>query len=537
MPDADDASLAHLMALSQAMRLDRREDISHHQTALYCTSCKEDSPFTNTGENRAMTELHFQPAHELARRIKAREISAIELLDHYLARIEAHNPALNAIIWMDPARARDAANAVDAAIARGEALGPFAGVPMTLKESFQVAGTPTTWGIPEFAGTTTETTSLAADRLMASGAVFVGKTNVPIHLGDWQSFNAIYGTTNNPWNLEMTPGGSSGGSVAALAAGLTALEAGSDIGASIRNPAHYCGVFGLKPTYGLIPPRGQALPGIVAAADISVVGPLTRSARDLDLALSVMAGPDLLDDVGWRVELPDPPQKALKDFRVAIKLDDPNAEVDRAYQDKLQSLADALAKAGATVSDTARPDIDTRRLHEVYVLLLRAATSGRMPEADVERWRAAAAALDPADRSYVAQMARGNTLSHRDWLVLNNERHAMRFKFAEFFRDWDILLTPAAASAAWPHDQAGERQERTITVNNHQVPTTDQLFWAGYSGVVYLPSTVGPAGCLDSGLPVGYQAIAAHLGDRTAIRFAECVEREIGGFTPPPAYA
>jgi amidase len=206
-----------------------------------------------------MTDLHFQPAHQLAGRIAAKEISAVELLEHYLKRIEAHNPALNAIIWMEPDRARDAAGRVDAAIARGDALGPFAGVPMTLKESFQVSGTPTTWGIPVLAGSMTQTAALAAERLIDAGAVFVGKTNVPIHLADWQSYSAIYGTTRNPWNLDMTPGGSSGGSVAALAAGMTALQAGSDIGASIRNPAHYCGVFGLKPTYGLIPPRCRAL--------------------------------------------------------------------------------------------------------------------------------------------------------------------------------------------------------------------------------------------------------------------------------------
>jgi len=484
-----------------------------------------------------VSDLHFQPAHELARRIAEKEIGALELLEHFLARIEAHNPALNAIIWMDADRARAAARAVDAAVARGDDLGPLAGVPLTLKESFEVAGSPTTWGVPDLADNVTETTALAAGRLIDAGAVFVGKTNVPIHLADWQSYNAIYGTTHNPWNLAMTPGGSSGGSVAALAAGLTALEAGSDIGASIRNPAHYCGVFGLKPTYGLIPPRGQAMPGIVAPADISVVGPLTRSARDLDLMLSVLAGPDLLDDYAWRLELPESPQRALSDFRVAVKLDDPNSEVDRAYQDQLQRLVDALGRAGATISDTARPAFDSSRVHEVYIQLLRAATSGRMPDSEVERWRRIAAEIAPGDNSYVARMARGNTLSHRDWLRFNNERHAMRFAFAEFFRDWDILLTPAAASAAWPHDHEGERHERTITVNNHQVPTTDQLFWAGYSGVVYLPSTVGPAGILANGLPVGYQAIAAHLHDRTAIRFAECIEREIGGFVPPPAYA
>ena len=357
-----------------------------------------------------MTELHFQPAHELAHRIVAKEICAVELLEHYLKRIEAHNPQLNAIIWMDAERAREMARRVDAAIARGDDLGPFAGVPLTLKESFQVAGTPTTWGIPNLAGSVTDTTALAAERLIEAGIVFVGKTNVPIHLADWQSFNAIYGTTRNPWNQDMTPGGSSGGSVAALAAGMTALEAGSDIGASIRNPAHYCGVFGLKPTYGLIPPRGQALPGIVAPADISVVGPLTRSARDLEIALFVMAGPDPLDDAAWRLELVEPPQKALRDFRVAVKLDDPNSEVDRAYQNKLQALVDALAKAGATVSDKARPEIDTCRLHEVYIRLLRAATSGRMPDSDVERWQKVKSELSPEDKSYLAQMARGNSL-------------------------------------------------------------------------------------------------------------------------------
>ncbi|MGI9477884.1 MAG: amidase [Hyphomicrobiaceae bacterium] len=479
------------------------------------------------------TPLHYQSAHQLAAAIQAREISSVELLQHFLGRIERHNPQLNAIIWMDREGALAKAAEADAALARGEVWGPLHGVPMSLKESYQVAGTPTTWGVPALKDNVTEMTALGAQRLLDAGAIFFAKTNVPIYLADWQSFNEIYGSTNNPWDLARSPGGSSGGSAAALAAGLTGIEAGSDIGASIRNPAHYCGVFGHKPTFGAIPSRWQSMPETYAASDISVVGPMARSAADLEIAVDAMAGPDLFDDAGWRLELPDAPQQSLKDFRVAVKLGDPNSEVDQAYADQMQGLVDKLVSAGATVNDNAHPDLDTTRLYEVYLILLRAATSSRLSDEEAAHWTDVAAKLGDDDASYLARMARANTMSHREWLRLNNERHAMRFKFAEFFRDWDILLCPAAASAAFPHDQAGERHDRTIEVNGHAVPTTDQLFWAGFSGVVFLPSTVGPAGIQPDGLPVGYQAIAGHLRDKTAIRFAQCVEREIGGFIPP----
>ena len=482
------------------------------------------------------TPLHYQSAHQLAAAIQAREISAIELLQHFLDRIERHNPQLNAIIWMDREGALAKAAEADTALARGEVWGPLHGVPMSLKESYQVAGTPTTWGVPALKDNVTEMTALGAQGLLDAGAIFFAKTNVPIYLADWQSFNEIYGSTNNPWDLARSPGGSSGGSAAALAAGLTGIEAGSDIGASIRNPAHYCGVFGHKPTFGAIPSRWQSMPETYAASDISVVGPMARSATDLEIAVDAMAGPDLFDDAGWRLELPDAPQRSLKDFRVAVKLGDPNSEVDQPYADQMQGLVDKLAAAGATVNDNAHPDLDTTRLHEVYLMLLRAATSSRLSDEEAAHWTDVAKRLGDGDASYLARMARANTMSHREWLRLNNERHAMRFKFAEFFRDWDILLCPAAASAAFPHDQAGERHDRTIEVNGHAVPTTDQLFWAGFSGVVFLPSTVGPAGIQPDGLPVGYQAIAGHLRDKTAIRFAQCVEREIGGFVPPSGW-
>lgn len=482
------------------------------------------------------TPLHYQSATQLAEQIAARSISAVELLTYFLDRVEAHNPALNAVVWMDREGALTRAEHADAALARGENWGPLHGVPLSIKESYQVAGSPTTWGVPALADNVTETTAIGAQRLIDAGAIFFAKTNVPIYLADWQSFNEIYGTTNNPWNTDLSPGGSSGGSAAALAAGLTGIDAGSDIGASIRNPAHYCGVFGHKPTYGAIPSRGQSMPGVNAASDISVIGPMARSATDLETALDVMAGPDVFDEAGWRLHLPDAPQKSLKDFRVAVKLTDPNSEVDQAYADTLQDLVDKLAAAGATVNDNAHPDVDTSRLHDMYITLLRAATSSRLTDEQVAEFTEIAAKAGEADTSYLVQMARANTLTHRQWLRLNNERHAMRFKFAEFFQDWDILLCPAAASAAFPHDQLGERHDRTIEVNGHRVPTTDQLFWAGFSGVVYLPSTVGPAGLQADGLPVGYQAIAGQLRDKTSIRFAQCVEREIGGFVPPNGY-
>ena len=486
-----------------------------------------------------MDQLHFQSAAEIARRIRSRKIAATEVLEHFLARVAKFNPQLNAIIWMDAGRARARAKAADAALAKGEVWGPLHGVPMTLKESYNVAGSPTTWGDPAMKDNVTATSALAVERLEKAGVVLFGKTNVPLMLADWQSYNAIYGTTNNPWDVTRSPGGSSGGSAAALAAGLTGIDAGSDIGSSIRNPAHYCGVFGLKPTWGVISPRGHGLPGGHAYSDISVVGPLTRGAEDLDLALDAMAGPDDIDGAAWKLDLPVCPAQSLKDLRIAVKLRDPNSEIDGAYADKLQALVDELAKRGAKVKEI-EPGIDTRRHHEVFVLLLRAATSARTPEADIARWRKLLAGMGPEKAeqraAYLDQMVRGNALAHRDWLPLNNERMGTRRIFAEFFKDWDILLCPVAASAACPHDQAGERWQRTITVNNKAVPATDQLFWAGYSGSVLLPSTVGPAGLTSAGLPTGYQAIAASGRDKTATAFSRLVEREIGGFVPPRGY-
>jgi amidase len=484
-----------------------------------------------------MLDVPFRSAKQLAAAIRTKKIGCRELLDLYLARVEKYDRALNAVVVRDFERARRRARAADRALAAGQTWGPLHGVPMTIKESYDVAGLPTTWGVPAFRDRIAVTNATVVDRMLGAGVVLFGKTNVPLYLADWQSFNAIYGTTNNPWDVTRSPGGSSGGSATALAAGLTALEAGSDIGSSIRNPAHFCGVFGHKPTWGIVPRRGQALPWQTAPVDIDVVGPLARSADDLALALSVMAGPDDIEAAGWQLRLRPPRQKRLRDFKVALMLDTPENPVDRDVQDRLQALGEFLGRQKVRVDDRARPAIDTVEAFRVYTMLLRAATSDRQSDADFEGNVALARSLAPGDESYYARATRAAVLSHREWLGANEARHRMRLAWAEFFTRYDLLLCPAAGTAAFPHDQRGERHERTLLVNGRRVPVTDHLFWAGYSGVSLLPSTVAPCGLTPGGLPVGVQIIAPQYGDLTSLAFARLLEREFQPFVPPPGYA
>jgi amidase len=484
-----------------------------------------------------MDNASFKDALALATDIRSRRIGCLELLDYFWGRTQRFNPKLNAIVVEDLDRARTRARAADAAIGRGEIWGPLHGLPISVKESFDIVGRPTTWGIPELKDNCPSTNALAVDRFLDAGAIIFAKTNVPTLLADWQTFNPIYGTTNNPWNLSLSPGGSSGGSAAALAAGLTSLECGSDIGGSIRNPAHYCGVYGHKCSYGIIPMKGQLYPGNVASVDFFVTGPMARSAADLDLALRILAGPDPHEGVGWQLRLPSPRHTKLSEYRIALILNDANSHVDRQVQDQLSALAEHLARSGATISELARPDIDLTELNELYVHLLRAATSRTQTLAAFEHNVRTARSLDHDDRSYFAKMVRGNTLYHKDWLELDERRHRMRRNWANFFRNYDVLLCPAAASAAQPHDQLGERFRRSILVDGTQVPATDQLFWAGIATLAGLPASVAPIGLTPSGLPVGVQVIAAGYQDFTCISFAELLEREYYAFVPPPGYA
>ncbi len=483
-----------------------------------------------------MQSMPFCSAKELASSIRRKKIGCLELLDLYLNRIDRYNPKINAVIFINREAARKRARLADKALAKGDIWGPLHGLPMTIKESYDVVGMPTTWGVPAHRNNYPKKNALAVDRFLKAGAVLFGKTNVPLYLADWQSFNEIYGTTNNPWDVTRVPGGSSGGSAAALSAGLTGLEAGSDIGASIRDPSHYCGVYGHKSTYGIASPRGQALPGMVSESDISVVGPLARSAEDLATALNIMAGPDDIDGAGWQLRLPKPAKKSLREFKVSIVYTDPEAEVDEEVQGRLRALADFLRKQKVKVKENARPEIDSREAYKNYIQLLRAATCGRLTAEEFQRSLRAAEALDPADDSYQARAARAQTMPHWNWLAVNEARHKMRLKWADFFRECDLLLCPTATTTAFPHNQKGERWERMVMVNGKPQPSTTQMFWAGYSGNFYLPSTVAPAGLASNGLPVGVQIIGPQYGDLTCIHFARLLEEEFQGFVPPPGF-
>ena len=371
-------------------------------------------------------------------------------------------------------------------------------------------------------------------RLKAAGAVFFGKTNVPLNLGDFQSFNEIYGTTNNPWNLGRTPGGSSGGSSAALAAGLTGLEAGSDIGGSIRNPAHFCGIYGHKPTWGIVCDEGHALPGMFAPADIAVVGPMARSAEDLALSLDVVAGAGRTDVGGWQLNLPGPARTRLRDFRVAILPNHQRAPVSTEMADRVQQIGDRLAQLGATVSDRPLPDIDLEASFETYTSLLWGVMAMSLTEEEKEEMRQARAA-GLADDSIPGSLVRFSVQEHGEWAGFNNHRFALRKAWQAFFQDWDILVCPQMATDAFPHDH-GEYLDRRIMVDNEDQDYFQQVFWAGTVTVAHLPSTVFPTGPSKAGLPIGLQAVGGEYQDYTTIEFARLMADEIGGFTPPPDF-
>ncbi|HQT63092.1 MAG: amidase [Acidocella sp. 20-57-95] len=476
----------------------------------------------------------FATARRIASLIKAGKISALEVTDFYIARIEAFDDALNAVVVRDFDRARAQAKSLDRTKKKHAKLPPLYGVPMTLKESFDVAGLPTTWGVEAARDNIAKTDAIAVQRFKAAGAVVLGKTNVPVMLADWQSSNPIYGTSNNPWDMARSPGGSSGGSAASLAAGFSALDAGSDIGNSLRDPAHYCGIYAHKPTYGICAMRGHSLSGSFAPPDISCIGPMARSAGDLALGLSVMAGPEEIE-AGWQLALPKSTVKSLKGLRVAIMADHPLCPVETEISDAMLELGKFLKKSGAKVNYTARPDFDAAAVFENYMLLLNSALSARMPDKVIDKMRQMLnTAADETSPGFMT--ARGVLLEHRLWLRENEERARLRTVWADFFKDYDVLISPAASTAAVPHDHSGNMSERSILVNGEPMIFGQQLFWAGYSCNFGLPSTAAPLGFTQAGLPFGMQIIGAPYADATTIAVAGLLEKDWLGFVAPLAY-
>lgn len=482
-----------------------------------------------------MSELAQLSATELAAKIKAREISSVELTKLYIDRIEKYDGDINAVVVRTFDDALERAKDADETLAKGQNLGPLHGVPMTIKESYVIAGTPSTWGIEAFRNNVADKDGLAVRRFRAAGAHFLGKTNVPTNLADFQSYNPIYGTTGNPWDTSRTPGGSSGGSAAALAAGFSGLEAGSDIGGSIRNPAHFCGLYGHKPTYGIVPMQGHELVAGIPEADLAVCGPLARGAQDLKLALNIMAGPAEREALGWQLKLPEADFDQLKKLRVAIWATDEMSPVSTETAERSILVGETLARLGARVSDSARPNFDLKRAQDNYQTLLTAVMTAAMTNEDVSKAQALADGLDPNDVSSDAVNARAAVLPHREWIRANTQREKLRRSWSEFFEDWDVLICPQMATPAFSHDHR-PFNERKLVVDNVEQSYFQQLFWAGMIVNAYLPSTVFPTGLSREGLPIGLQAVSAPYRDLRTIEFARLITQEIGGYVAPPNY-
>ena len=473
----------------------------------------------------------FSTAGAMLQALRERRISSVELVEMHLVRIEKLDGPLNAMPVRTPERALEAAKQADAALARGETA-PLLGLPMTLKESTQVAGLPQSAGMPPFKEHRPEDDGPIARSVFDAGACLLGKTNIPFALTDWQANSPVYGRTNNPWDPARTPGGSTGGGAAALATGMTPLEIGSDIGGSIRVPAAYCGVYGHRPSTTAVP-RSGAYP----MADLNnpafvmgVQGPLTRSALDLELLFDVVAGPVQGEDAAWRLALPSPRHERLGDFRVAVMPALPWVSASTEMQAKVEDLARFLERKGATVSE-AMPDFDLDAYFHDYLMLLMVESSMGQSREEREEDARRIATDDPV----FSGQAEGLLLDASGHLKLMIRREAAAAAWRRFLTQWDVLIAPMALDAAFHHNER-EMSERTLVIDGTEVPYMLNIaypMWAIFTGQ---PSTAFPAGLNRAGLPLGLQVIGPYLEDRTTLRFAQLLEREWQAFQPPPGY-
>jgi amidase len=444
-----------------------------------------------------MTDILALDATDQLKAMETGRISAVELLGAAVGRYEATHAQLNAVVATDLERARQRARTIDERRARGDSLGPLAGLPMTIKDSLDVEHMPASSGLETLLRRPAEDAVVVASA-RGAGAVVWGKTNVPVMTADWQSFNALYGTTNNPWNLERTCGGSSGGAAAMLAAGVTALEIGSDIGGSLRVPANFCGVFSHKPTWGLVPQTGHVppKPGTAAARDLNVVGPMARSARDLRLLLSVIApGPTPTQAPG-----------SLKGRKLGLWLDEPGYSLDPQVRAVIEAFAERLAAHGVAI-EPVRP-VDVAVLTPAYRTLLHAAMTEDNPAAP--------------------------HMSHGQWLEANEVRARLSQEVAGLFERLDGVIAPITPVTAFPHDQQpmGDRGLRDSTGKTFAY--TSILEWISLATACGLPATAMPAGLAADGLPVGVQIIGRRGGDYELLALAQAIEDELGGFRAPP---
>ncbi len=462
------------------------------------------------------------PLTDIVAALEAGAVSARELLDAHLDRVARLDGPINSVVTLVPERARAEAAAIDDDRANGRPVGPLAGVPITVKDAIATAGIRSTGGATELRDFVPDVDATVVESVRRAGAVVFGKTNIPRWSGDYQSYNEMFGTTNNPWHLTRTPGGSSGGPAAAVAMGFTGFEIGTDIGGSIRVPSSFCGVYGHKPSFGVIPTFGYLDNPTYHrnVADVNVFGPIARSIDDLELLLGLLAGPDPDDAAGWKLELPPPRARDLGGFRVAAWLDDAFCPVDPCVLDVLEAVVDQLEEAGAQVDHDRRPAIDPSGAMYTGIGLISAACD-----------------ISDSEEDFAQRLATGRVVPHRAWDVLHRQRNEIRQRWTEFFTDIDILLCPVAPVPAFRHLHTlnGSNWEHGTLDEFGGRPYADLIGWCGLIGSAYLPVTVPPVGFTASGLPVGIQVVAPYLHDRTALAFARCMSDVVGGYVPPPA--
>ena len=494
-----------------------------------------------------MNDLASLSATKLIEALKNKQMGSLELLEFYIERYGRLNPRINAIVATNFDSARKRANEADAALAKGENWGPLHGLPMTIKDNIPVAGMPATYGMPIAKDFVPSSNADVVEFLLEAGAIIFGKTNLPFMAMDTQSFNEVYGQTNNPWDLTRTPGGSSGGPAAALAAGLTGLEIGNDIGGSIRLPAHFCGVYGHKPSYNIVSMQGGSQPwGLMnpnyyetdyhPAMDLAVNGPLARSSEDLRLAMDIIVGPPSYERKAITIKLPLPRKTNLRDFRVGLWMDDPSFSPDTAVGDCLQDLADRLAKAGANLKKE-KPDINLGDNHRLRDYLEFTALSLSRPQ-EIFNWAVnQLGTLKNDDQNISERWVRALAAYHRDWHIFNIMRAVIRQKWADYFQKFDVLLCPVVRIAAYHHDHT-EIAKRVTQFNGQDLDYWDVVGpWTSLCNVSYLPATVAPIGFTPEGLPVGVQIIGPYLEDHTPIQFAMLLEEQLtGSFKVPPGF-
>ncbi|MEM8533754.1 MAG: amidase [Chloroflexota bacterium] len=476
----------------------------------------------------------FSSVTDMLDALRARQISAVELLDLHLAQIEQHNGDLNAIVTPNYDEARRCAVAADEARARGEEK-PLLGLPLTVKDCLYMQGLPTTGGVPELAQAIAEVDSVVVSRLRNAGSVILGKTNVPPYAADWQSDNPLFGRTNNPWNFDHTPGGSTGGGAAAVAAGLTPLEFGGDFGGSIRIPSAFCGVYGHKSSETALPTSGHfpALPLPNASTAMAVQGPLARSAQDLMVAFDVAAGPDIGETVGWQLALPPARHERLADFRVAVLPAVDWLPVDAEIMAAQDTLAEQLRQLGANVEYVQPASFGNLRDYaKLYLSIFYAISTVGTPAEERRRQAQEFRAIGDDLLMAYADALEG---SIGDYMMWFGQREFYRAALREFFQEWDILLAPVNIVNAFPHTNA-PFPLRQLEVNGEAVGYNLQFVYASLCNLSGHPGTAFPVGVSQNGLPIGLQAIGPYLEDYTSMRFAELVAQEFGGYQRPPNY-